>query len=136
MPRSFSFPLRGLRFNGAPAEVFFPVSWSTQDREEMLNNFDYSMIARLRPNATVPQAGAEAALLLKRIAATYPPDLRQLIRQRMPNFSLISQVAAFREDVTGDVRRPLLLLLASVGILLLMGCADVANLMFSRMLGR
>jgi ABC-type antimicrobial peptide transport system permease subunit len=54
----------------------------------------------------------------------------------MPNFSLESQTVPFREELTGNVERPLLLLLAAVGVVLLIGCGDVANLMFSRMVGR
>lgn len=135
MPPSFSFPLRGLRFYGEPAEFFVPTSWTRQERQDMLNNFDYSMIARLRPNVTVPQAAADVQRLLKSMAAAYPPEIRKLIGQ-IPNFSLQSQVTPFREEVTGKVQRPLLLLLAAVGIVLLIGCADVANLMFSRMVGR
>src|SRR5262249_7824055 len=44
MPRSFSFPIRGARFNDRPAELFVPVSWSNEDRVQAATNFDYSMI--------------------------------------------------------------------------------------------
>lgn len=49
MPRSFSFPIRGSRFNSNPADVFIPVSWNYEDRQQKANNFDYSMVARLKP---------------------------------------------------------------------------------------
>ncbi|MBV9301312.1 MAG: ABC transporter permease [Acidobacteriaceae bacterium] len=136
MPRSFSFPIRGLRFNGDAGDLFIPVSWSKEDRRQSLNNFDYSMIARLRPNVTAKQANADVRALLKRVAEDYPPEIKAYIQQRMPNFTLESQTIPFREEFTGDTRRPLLLLLGAVGIVLFIGCADVANLMFSRMVGR
>lgn len=135
MPRSFSFPIRGSRFNGDPAGIFVPVSWSNEDRQQNVSNFDYSMIARLKPGVTIQRANAEMRGLVKRIAEDYPPKIKQAL-SRMPNFSLESQVVPFREEFTGNVQRPLLLLLAAVGIVLLIGCADVANLMFSRMVGR
>jgi predicted permease len=135
MPRSFSFPIRGSRFNGDPAEVFVPVSWSNEDRLQVLSNFDYSMIARLKPNGTIQQASAEMHGLVKRIVEDYPPKMKQTLGH-MTNFSLQSQVVPFREEFTGNVQRPLLLLLAAVGVVLLIGCTDVANLMFSRMVGR
>jgi len=50
----------------------------------------------------------------------------------MPNFALESQTTPFREKFTGNVQRPLLLLLVAVAIVLFIGCADVASLMFSR----
>ena len=135
MPRSFSFPIRGSRFNGDPADVFVPVSWSNEDRQQNISNFDDSMIARLKPNVTIQQASAEVHGLLKRVVEDYPPKMKQAL-SRMPNFSLESQVVSFREEFTGNVQRPLLLLLAAVSVVLLVGCADVANLMFSRMVGR
>jgi predicted permease len=135
MPRSFSFPIRGSRFNDQPAELFVPVSWSNEERQQTVSDFDYSMIARLRPNVTVQQANAEVRGLIKRLAANYPTRIKQML-QHLPNFSLESQVIPFREEFTGNVQRPLLLLLAAVGIVLLIGCSDVANLMFSRMVGR
>lgn len=135
MPRSFSFPIRGSRFNDDPAELFVPVSWSNEDRKQTVSNFNYSMIARLRPNGTVQQANAEVRGLINRLAGNYPARIKQMI-QHLPNFSLEAQAIPFREEFTGNVQRPLLLLMAAVGIVLLIGCSDIANLMFSRMAGR
>jgi predicted permease len=135
MPPSFSFPIRGSRFNGDPADVFVPVSWNNEDRQQNVSNFDYSMIARLKPNVSIQQASMEMHGLLKRIVEDYPPKMKQAL-QRNQNFSLESQMVPFREEFTGDVQRPLVLLLGAVGVVLLIGCADVGNLMFSRMLGR
>ncbi len=135
MPQRFSFPIRGSRFNDQPAELFVPVSWSNEDRQQNISDFDYSMIARLRPNVTVQQADADVRGLIKRLVANYPTRIKQMV-QHLPNFSLESQAIPFREEFTGNVQRPLLLLLAAVGIVLLIGCSDVANLMFSRMVGR
>jgi hypothetical protein len=135
MPRSFSFPIHGSRFNDQPAELFVPVSWSHEDRQQTVSNFDYSMIARLRPNVTVQQADAEVRGLIKRLVENYPTRIKQMI-QHLPNYSLEAHTIPFREEFTGNVQRPLLLLLAAVGMVLLIGCSDVANLMFSRMLGR
>jgi predicted permease len=135
MPRSFSFPIRGSRFNDDPAELFVPVSWSKEDRQQIVANFDYSMVARLKPNVTIQQASADMHGLVKRIVEGYPPNIKRAL-SHMPNFSLESQIVPYHEEFTGNVQRPLLLLLAAVGIVLLIGCADVANLMFSRMVGR
>jgi predicted permease len=136
MPRSFSFPVRGSRFNDGPAELFVPVSWSKDDREQKVQNFDFSMIASLRPDVTIRQANAEMRGLLKRVAENYPPEIKLYIRQHMPNFALESETIPFREEFTGAVQRPLLLVLVAVGIVLLIACADVANLMFSRMVAQ
>jgi predicted permease len=135
MPRSFSFPIRGSRFNGDPAELFVPVSWNNEDRQQNISNYDYSMIGRLKPNVTVQQANAEVRGLIQRLAQNYPTRIKQML-QHIPNFALEAHVIPLRAEFTGDVQRPLLLLLAAVGIVLLIGCSDIANLMFSRMVGR
>jgi predicted permease len=135
MPQSFSFPIGGSRFNDRPAEVFVPVSWTNEDRQQNVGGFDYSMVARLRPDVTIQQASAEVHSLLKRVVEDYPPKLKEAF-SHMPNSSLESQTVPFREEFTGKVERPLLLLLAAVGIVLLIGCADVANLIVSRLVGR
>ncbi|MBV9767678.1 MAG: ABC transporter permease [Acidobacteriaceae bacterium] len=132
MPASFSFPIRGSRFNDDPAQLFVPVSWDSEDRKQTVSDFDYSMMARLRPNVTVQQADAEVRALIRRLVENYPTAIKQML-QHLPKFSLESEVIPFREEFTGNVERPLILLLASVGVLLLIGCSDVANLMFTRM---
>ena len=135
MPESFSFPIRGSRFNGDPAAVFVPVSWDDEDRKQTVSNFDYSMIARLRPSVSIQEANAEVRSLIKQLTENYPTSIKQMLRQ-LPNFSLEAQVIPFREEFTGNVERPLMLLMAAVGVVLLIGCSDVANLVFTRMAAR
>lgn len=135
MPAWFSFPIHGSRFNGDPAQLFVPVSWDSEDRKQKVSDFDYSMIARLRPNVGIQQADAEVRALIKRLVGNYPNAIKQML-QHLPKFSLEAQVIPFREEFTGNVQRPLILLLAAVGVVLLIGCADVANLMFTRMAAR
>lgn len=131
MPRAFSFPLRGVRFNSEPAEIFIPISWPKEDREEFGYRYNHNVIARLKPGVTVEQARAEVAGLLKEFVTHYPPELRNL-----KDFRLSSGVTLFREEITGGVQKALLILLGAVGVVLLIGCADVANLMLSRMVAR
>jgi hypothetical protein len=94
------------------------------------------MIARLRPNIAIRQANAEMRGLLKRVVEEPSTGNKAEHRQHIPNFSLESQTIPFREEFTGNVQRPLILLMAAVGIVLVIGCADVTNLMFSRMVAR
>lgn len=135
MPPSFSFPVRGSRFNGDPAELFVPVSWSNEDRTQTVSNFDYSMIARLRQSVTVQQANAEVRTLIKRLVDNYTPAIKQMLT-RLPNFSLEAQVTPFRQEFTGNVQRPLMVLLGAVAVILLIGCSDVTNLILTRMAAR
>jgi predicted permease len=134
MPPSFSFPSR-TRFDDKQANFFVPISWSKHDREETMNNFNYSTIARLRSNVSVAQATAEIKTLVSHLPDSYPAQTKAFLKG-MPHFTLDSGVALLHEEVTGKVKRSLFILLAAVGMVLLIGCADVANLLFSRMVGR
>ncbi|HEX4808294.1 MAG TPA: FtsX-like permease family protein, partial [Bryobacteraceae bacterium] len=131
---SFSFPCR-TRFDKKAADLFVPISWSKRDRDETMNNFNYSTIARLRPNVSVAQAAAELKALISHLPEIYPAQTKVLLKT-VPHFRLESGVTLLREEVTGKVKHSLFILLAAVGIVLLIGCADVANLLFSRMVGR
>jgi hypothetical protein len=78
MPPSFSFPCR-TRFDSEPAEFFVPLSWSKHDREDMMNNFNYSTIARLGPNTSVSQAAAEIKTLVSHLPDSYPAQMKAFL---------------------------------------------------------
>lgn len=135
MGASFSFPFRGLRFDGTPARIFVPMSFSPAEREAV-GDFNFSTLARLKPAVSLAQAATETQALLTSIVDSYPPEVRRFLQQHAPGFRLQGDVTAYRREVTGSVERPLWLLLAGAVLVLLVGCADVANLVFSRLASR
>ena len=81
---------------------------------------------RLRPGGSVSSAQAEMALLSQQIETEHPGQ----------NRGSRYEALALRELLVGDVRRPLLLLLAAVAFVLLIACVNVGNLLLARALGR
>ena len=127
MPAGFSFPNRGPVLNNIPAEVFVPISFSDAELRAFGAMYNNSVVARLKQGVTAQQADTEAAALAKQIVAdVYPPVLRD------NGFSVMATARPLREEVVGNVRRLLVVLLAAVGVLLLIACADIACLMLTR----
>jgi predicted permease len=132
MPQDFEFPPRGPVFNNEPADVYLPIAFTAAERQNFASMYNNSVIGRLRPGVTVAQARAEAAAIARRLLAeVYPPGLGQ-----SADFALSATVTSFREEVVGRVQVQLLVLLAAVVLVLLIGCADVANLMLMRAAAR
>ena len=95
-----------------------------------LGGFSYNAIARLTPDVTITQANDDVARMIPLVWERFPPQPgEQEIRLR-PN------VRPMSDDVIGDVRRVLWILLGTVGIVLLIACANVANLFLVRAEGR
>jgi putative ABC transport system permease protein len=132
MPESFRFPSRGPQFNNDPAAVWVPMAFTDPERTERGSFFNQSVIARLKDGVTIAEAQSELDVLGRRIQENYPPMLRSRIRAAQLRLS----VGPLREEIAGQVGAPLLMLLGAVGLVLLVACANVANLTLSRAAAR
>ncbi len=128
MPAGFQFPLRGPRINGESAELWEPAAWTAEQRQERGSQCNFTALGRLRPGVTAEGASAEASAVILRIEQAWPPVAQQFLRGGHIGATAIP----LREDIVGRARAPLLVLLAAVAIVLLVACANVANLLLAR----
>ena len=128
MPPGFRHPLE----NGAsPMEVWCPVELGNTDPQFIGDRRArvFEVIGRLKPGATVTEAQAQLDALSTRLESRYPEVYPAALGWRAAALPL-------SERVVGDVRPALLVLLGAVAFVLLIGCANVANLMLARATGR
>ena len=131
LPASFSLRREVMPTLGGAAgeaELLLPLPLAP-NAASARNHEDYNIIGKLRPGVSVRQAQAEMNGITARLRREHPDFYP-------PNGGLTFGVVPLQEQVVGDVRRPLLMLLASVGFVLLIACANVANLQLSRALSR
>jgi len=121
---------RGFRLlDDRGADVILPLQL---DRAAaFLGTFGYGGVARLRPGVTPAQAAADFARLVPRVLATFPP-LRGSTLALFQNARLTPLVRPLRDLVVGDLGKRLWLLMAGIGLVLVIACANVANLLLVR----
>jgi len=125
MPAGFHFPRPETRL-----WLPFPIDPANLNP----GDFSYPAVGRLRPGITPRRAARELSALVWRIPALYPST--DIDRGMIENAKLAVQVIPMRDDLVGDVERVLWILLGSVGCILLIACANVANLFLVRAEGR
>jgi putative ABC transport system permease protein len=123
MPPGFEFPISSdpnLR-----VQMWKVQGWTPQERA-IRDNHNYGVVARLKPGVTLEQARADMNTISERLAQQYPKDDKGWGATAIP----------LREDIVGDVRAPLLILFGAVACVLLIACANIANLVLAKTLAR
>jgi putative ABC transport system permease protein len=107
------------------ARFWTPMAW-TDNQRSVRGEHHSQVIARLKPGVALPQAQAEMNTISARLADQYPEDDK----------GWGAVIVPLREQMVGDVRPALLILLGAVAFVLLIACANVANLTLAKTFAR
>ena len=121
------------QFLDEQADVLLPMRF---DRSRVfLGNFSYQGIARLRPGVTLEQANADVGRMLPIWLKAWPAPMG-LDRKVFENAHIGPGLTPLKQDIVGDIRETLWVLMGTIGVVLLIACANVANLLLVRVEGR
>ena len=117
----------GFTFYGHDRDVYVPIGqWNDPSFRDRRISVSARVIGRLKPNVTLPRAQADMNLVARHLADAFP------VADKQSGIVLVSM----KEDMVGNVQPFLIVLLAGVGFLLLIACANVANLLLARSIAR
>jgi putative ABC transport system permease protein len=123
----------GFRFLGGDTDVILPQRF---DRNRVfLGNFSYQGVARLKPGVTLEQANADVGRMLPAWWQAWPAP-PGLDRKVFESARIGPALTPLKQDVVGDIRDTLWVLMGTIGVVLLIACANVANLLLVRVEGR
>jgi predicted permease len=114
-----------MNYPGYGVKMWTPLNWTDKEKA-VRGEHHFGVIARVKKGVTVERAQAEMDAISSRLAQQYPED----------DAGWGAIVIPLREDLVGDIRPALLVLLGAVAFVLLIACANVANLILARSLSR
>jgi predicted permease len=121
MPADFELP-------AAEVDLWLPLSTVTEDMVPHRREVRWmNVLGRLAPDATETSTRAGLDAFFERLARQYPDSNAGFEK---------ASVVSLEDSVTGDVRKPIWILLGAVSLVLLIGCVNVANLLLARAAGR
>ena len=118
MPQSFNYP-------SSQAQLWIPMRLDPSNFLEFWAGNFIPLVARLKPGVTEARARGEIQDLAGQFLATFPYPMSR-------DFNRDSTAIPLQQDLVGDIRGKLIILLVSVGIVLLIACTNVASLLLSR----
>ncbi|HEV7747768.1 MAG TPA: ABC transporter permease [Pyrinomonadaceae bacterium] len=115
----------GFQFLDSKVGLWVPIGFTSEQLTQR-NSHYLSVVARMKPGVTFAQANAEIQTIQQRISRDHPDEAGRINAYARP----------LRDEVAGDVQRPLMVLLVAVAFVLLIACANIANLLLSRAASR
>ena len=115
MPRGMPF------FDNVPeVELWTPMAFATDDNMATRNNYFITQVGRLKPGVTIAQAQSDVSTIARGLA------------EIDPSYEVGALIVPLQEQLVGDSRKALLVLLGAVALVLLVACVNVANLLLAR----
>jgi putative ABC transport system permease protein len=127
LPRGFHF------LNWEDAALVVPMQWDQSKTN--LGNFSYEGLARLKPGVTMEQASTDLQRLIPIAIRSFPPP-EGYSRKLFEQADMRTSLHPLKQDVVGDVGNVLWVLMGSIVMVLVIACANVANLLLVRVEGR
>lgn len=121
MPAKFEYPYSGI-------DVWLTMRWNPSDRKKAFFRRAHYVrtFARIKPGVSARAADAQLQTVVRRLQQQYPET----------NVGMGATLTPLHDLITGDARQPLILLFGAVGVLLLIACANVGNLLLVQAIGR